>query len=143
VDNRRKKMAAIDINQMIADALYESKTHVGVKTPDQMQLMSNALTTAGGVYGNQLTAENNRDINDINQQTTDLAKKNSLNYNAPATKGVGGQGTAGGGQPLIPPATSPRMAPQGISLGRNPNVGTWATTQIGDLNKEITFFGGK
>jgi Tfp pilus assembly protein PilW len=130
-------MAEIDINQMIADALYESKTRVGIKTPEQMQLMSDTLKTAGGVYGNQLTAENNRDINDINQQTTDLAKKNSLNYNAPATKGVGGQGTAGEGQPLIPSATSPGIVPRGISLGSNPNIGTWSTTQIGDFAKTL------
>jgi hypothetical protein len=153
-------MAGIDINQMIADALRESTTRVGKIDPNQMKLMSDALQTAGGVYGNQLTAENNTGIQDINQQTTDLAKKNSLNYNAPAAPNAStapgvGMSPAGarpeGGYPIGIPEqlnpTNPNTILSRFSDGTLPRdnrlkKGLFSTMNIGDISAALKKFEG-
>ena len=150
-DNGGKYMAEIDVNQMVLDALKESTTRVGKLDPNQMQLMSNTLNTAAGIYGNQLTAESNRGIGYINQQTVDLAKKNNLNFNAPAAPGIGVPSRfpqSSGNYPVGTPEQLNSPNPS-IMLARDsdeklPNKTKGGIINFGDINKRIDeIMGGK
>lgn len=129
----------IDMNQMIQDALREATTRVGKLDPHQMQLMGHTLNAAAGVYGNQLTAENQKGILDLQQQAQDLMKKNSLNLNAPS----GIMGASNGGidfTPSTPNAPSPVMTQSDPIQSR---MQKGSTISISDINSAIDRIMGK
>jgi len=128
-----------NISDLIKDAMREATTRVGKIDPAQMQLMGHALQAAGGVYGNNITADNQKAINDLGQQRVDLSKKNELNLNslmakAPDTGALIPTISAPG--PTGNPGTSP-ISPSLAKIGSQP----WLTNKHSILDAYLA--GGK